>query len=227
MTTIADQLSLAQAQIAQSAAAVGRNSDEITLLAVSKTKPASMLREAYESGQRHFGENYLQEALEKQQQLTDLAIIWHFIGPIQSNKTRPIAEHFHWVHSVDRIKVARRLAEQRPADLAPLNICLQVNISDEESKSGVGADEVLTLAREVSQLDNIRLRGLMAIPMATQDPERQRAQFAKVKKLFNELKSEFSDIDTLSMGMSGDLDAAIAEQSTMVRLGTAIFGARK
>ncbi|BDY03556.1 YggS family pyridoxal phosphate-dependent enzyme [Ferrimonas sp. YFM] len=227
MTTIADQLSLAQEQIAQSAAVVGRNSDEITLLAVSKTKPASMLREAYEAGQRHFGENYLQESLEKQQQLTDLEIIWHFIGPIQSNKTRPIAEQFHWVHSVDRIKVARRLAEQRPHELPPLNICLQVNISDEESKSGASADEVTALAREVSQLENIRLRGLMAIPMATQDPEQQRAQFAKVKKLFNELKSEFSDIDTLSMGMSGDLDAAIAEQSTMVRLGTAIFGARK
>ncbi|WP_417346312.1 YggS family pyridoxal phosphate-dependent enzyme [Ferrimonas sp.] len=227
MTTIADQLSLAQEQIAQSAAVVGRNSDEITLLAVSKTKPASMLREAYEAGQRHFGENYLQESLEKQQQLADLEIIWHFIGPIQSNKTRPIAEHFQWVHSVDRIKVARRLAEQRPHELPPLNICLQVNISDEESKSGASADEVTALAREVSQLENIRLRGLMAIPMATQDPEQQRAQFAKVKKLFNELKSEFSDIDTLSMGMSGDLDAAIAEQSTMVRLGTAIFGARK
>ncbi|WP_028110417.1 YggS family pyridoxal phosphate-dependent enzyme [Ferrimonas futtsuensis] len=226
MTTIADQLSLAKAQIAQSAAAAGRNSDEITLLAVSKTKPASMLREAYEAGQRHFGENYLQESLEKQQQLTDLGIIWHFIGPIQSNKTRPIAEQFHWVHSVDRIKVARRLAKQRPAELAPLNICLQVNISDEESKSGASANEVLALAREVSQLQNVRLRGLMAIPMATPDPAQQRAQFAKVKKLFNELKSEFSDIDTLSMGMSGDLDAAIAEQSTMVRLGTAIFGAR-
>ncbi|TKB48756.1 YggS family pyridoxal phosphate-dependent enzyme [Ferrimonas sediminicola] len=227
MTTIADQLSLAQEQIAQSAAVVGRNPSDITLLAVSKTKPAAMLRDAYQAGQRHFGENYLQEALEKQQELADLAITWHFIGPIQSNKTRPIAQHFQWVHSVDRLKVARRLSEQRPAELAPLNVCLQVNISDEASKSGASADEVKQLAREIDRLDNLRLRGLMAIPMATRDPGAQRAQFAKVKKLFNELKSEFSDIDTLSMGMSGDLDAAIAEQSTMVRLGTAIFGARK
>ncbi|SDK11524.1 hypothetical protein SAMN04488540_11935 [Ferrimonas sediminum] len=227
MTTIADQLSLAQQRIAQSARNSDRHPDQITLLAVSKTKPAPLLQQAFEAGQRHFGENYLQEALEKQQQLAELPIIWHFIGPIQSNKTRPIAQHFDWVHSVDRLKIAQRLSEQRPASLPPLNLCIQVNVSHEASKSGVAADELMSLAEQIHDLPNLTLRGVMAIPMASSDPAHQRQQFSQVKKLFNELKSRFGGIDTLSMGMSGDLDAAIEQGSTMVRLGTAIFGARK
>ncbi|USD38190.1 YggS family pyridoxal phosphate-dependent enzyme [Ferrimonas sp. SCSIO 43195] len=227
MTTIADQLSLAQQRIAQSARNSDRHPDQITLLAVSKTKPAPLLQQAYDAGQRHFGENYLQEALEKQQQLAELPIVWHFIGPIQSNKTRPIAQHFDWVHSVDRLKIAQRLSEQRPATLPPLNLCIQVNVSHEASKSGVAADELMLLAEQIHDMPNLALRGVMAIPMASDDPAHQRQQFSQVKKLFNELKSRFSGIDTLSMGMSGDLDAAIEQGSTMVRLGTAIFGARK
>ncbi|WP_028114179.1 YggS family pyridoxal phosphate-dependent enzyme [Ferrimonas kyonanensis] len=227
MTTIADQLSLAQQRIAQSARNSDRHPDQITLLAVSKTKPAPLLQQAYDAGQRHFGENYLQEALEKQQQLAELPIVWHFIGPIQSNKTRPIAQHFDWVHSVDRLKIAQRLSEQRPATLPPLNLCIQVNVSHEASKSGVAADELMLLAEQIHDMPNLTLRGVMAIPMASDDPAHQRQQFSQVKKLFNELKSRFSGIDTLSMGMSGDLDAAIEQGSTMVRLGTAIFGARK
>ncbi|MFG1488153.1 YggS family pyridoxal phosphate-dependent enzyme, partial [Oceanospirillum sp. HFRX-1_2] len=172
------------------------------------------------------GENYLQESLDKQQELADLDIIWHFIGPIQSNKTRAIAENFQWVHSVDRLKVARRLSEQRPAELPPLNICLQVNISAEASKSGITVDELPELAREVAALPNLTLRGLMAIPAPADTLDAQRKPLAALRQAMEAIKAEHPQLDTLSMGMSGDLEAAIAEGSTMVRIGTAIFGAR-
>ena len=190
---------------------------------MSKTKPAAAVREAYAAGIRDFGENYLQEALEKQAELSELPLIWHFIGPIQSNKTKPIAEHFAWVHSVDRLKIAQRLSEQRPTGLPPLNICLQVNVSAEDSKSGCAPAELAALAQAVSQLPNLRLRGLMAIPEPTDDVAAQRAAFARLRELRDGLPLP---LDTLSMGMSHDLDAAIAEGATWVRIGTALFGAR-
>jgi len=190
---------------------------------VSKTKPAAAVREAHACGQRDFGENYLQEALNKQAELSDLALTWHFIGPIQSNKTRPIAEHFAWVHSVDRLKIAQRLSEQRPAHLPPLNICLQVNVSGEASKSGCAPEELPALALAVSQLPNLRLRGLMTIPEPTRDVAQQHAACARLRQLRDDLNLE---LDVLSMGMSDDLEAAIAEGATWVRIGTALFGAR-
>ncbi len=204
----------------------GRAQDEITLLAVSKTRPASDLRAAFDCGIRQFGENYLQEALEKIAELKDLPLVWHFIGPIQSNKTRQIAAHFDWVQSVDRAKIARRLSEQRPEAMAALNICLQVNISGEDSKSGVAPAELPALAQTVDELPRLRLRGLMAIPAATDDPERQRASFAELNGLFRSLQQSHPEVDTLSMGMSGDFEAAIAEGATLIRIGTTIFGAR-
>ncbi|MCP1641658.1 pyridoxal phosphate enzyme (YggS family) [Pseudomonas citronellolis] len=190
---------------------------------MSKTKPAADIREAHAAGLDDFGENYLQEALGKQVELADLALTWHFIGPIQSNKTRPIAEHFHWVHSVDRLKVAERLSAQRPADLPPLNVCLQVNVSGEDSKSGCAPEELPALARAVAALPNLKLRGLMAIPEPTEDIAAQRAAFARLRELLTALNL---GLDTLSMGMSHDLEAAIAEGATWVRIGTALFGAR-
>ncbi|MBS3669012.1 MULTISPECIES: YggS family pyridoxal phosphate-dependent enzyme [Halomonadaceae] len=207
----------------------GRAQDAAKLLAVSKTKPAAMIRQAWQLGQREFGENYLQEALEKQTELTDLdGIVWHFIGPLQSNKTRSVAEHFDWVHSVDRLKIAKRLSEQRPAHLAPLNICLQVNISREESKAGVLPEALEELAKEVATLPNLHLRGLMAIPAPAKDISAQRQPLAALREAFTALQSSLPDapLDTLSMGMSDDLEAAILEGATLVRLGTAIFGAR-
>ncbi|MBJ7548429.1 YggS family pyridoxal phosphate-dependent enzyme, partial [Pseudomonas sp. OA3] len=200
-----------------------RNLTDIGLLAVSKTKPAAAIREAHAAGLRDFGENYLQEALEKQTELSDLPLIWHFIGPIQSNKTRPIAEHFDWVHSVDRLKIAQRLSEQRPAHLPPLNICLQVNVSGEDSKSGCSPEALPELVKAVAALPNLRLRGLMAIPEPTDDIAAQHAAFAHLRQLRDDLAL---DLDTLSMGMSHDLGAAIAEGATWVRIGTALFGAR-
>ncbi|MCP1724003.1 pyridoxal phosphate enzyme (YggS family) [Pseudomonas citronellolis] len=190
---------------------------------MSKTKPAADIREAHAAGLDDFGENYLQEALGKQVELADLALTWHFIGPIQSNKTRPIAEHFHWVHSVDRLKVAERLSAQRPAHLPPLNVCLQVNVSGEASKSGCAPEELPALARAVAALPNLKLRGLMAIPEPTEDVAAQRAAFARLRELLTALNL---GLDTLSMGMSHDLEAAIAEGATWVRIGTALFGAR-
>jgi len=195
----------------------------VGLLAVSKTKPASDLREAYAAGLRDFGENYLQEALGKQAELSGLPLIWHFIGPIQSNKTRAIAENFAWVHSVDRLKIAQRLSEQRPADLPPLNICIQVNVSGEASKSGCTPEDLPALAQAISALPNLRLRGLMAIPEPTEDSDEQNAAFAAVRTLQDQLNLP---LDTLSMGMSHDLEAAIAQGATWVRIGTALFGAR-
>ena len=200
------------------------------MLAVSKTFPAEAVVEAMAAGQRAFGENYLQEALDKMQEVArlqpDAPVSWHFIGPIQSNKTRPIAASFQWVHTVERLKIAQRLSEQRPPELGPLDICLQVNISGEASKSGASPDELLVLAQAVAALPNLRLRGLMAIPEATSDQAAQRAAFARLRTLFEGLRASGLALDTLSMGMSGDLPAAIAEGATIVRIGSAIFGAR-
>ena len=223
MSTIAENIAKVGARIREAAQASQRNFADIGLLAVSKTKPADAIREAHAAGVCDFGENYLQEALEKQTQLADLPLIWHFIGPIQSNKTRPIAEHFDWVHSVDRLKIAQRLSEQRPAHLPALNICLQVNVSGEQSKSGGSPEELTALARAVVALPNLRLRGLMAIPEPTDDVAAQHAAFARLRQLRDELAL---NLDTLSMGMSHDLEAAIAEGATWVRIGTALFGAR-
>ncbi|NWB99339.1 YggS family pyridoxal phosphate-dependent enzyme [Pseudomonas gingeri] len=223
MTTIADNITAVAARIAAAAQATGRDSAAIGLLAVSKTKPAAAVREAYAAGLRDFGENYLQEALGKQLELTDLPLCWHFIGPIQSNKTRAIAEHFDWVHSVDRLKIAQRLSEQRPADLAPLNICIQVNVSGEASKSGCTPADLPALAAAISALPNLKLRGLMAIPEPTEERAEQDAAFATVRTLQDSLNLP---LDTLSMGMSHDLESAIAQGATWVRIGTALFGAR-
>lgn len=223
MSTIAENIAKVGARIREAAQASQRNLQDIGLLAVSKTKPADAVREAHAAGLRDFGENYLQEALEKQAALSDLPLIWHFIGPIQSNKTRPIAEHFDWVHSVDRLKIAQRLSDQRPAHLPALNICLQVNVSLEASKSGCSPEELPALARAISALPNLRLRGLMAIPEATDDVAAQHAAFARLRQLRDDLAL---NLDTLSMGMSHDLEAAIAEGATWVRIGTALFGAR-
>jgi len=207
----------------------GRPADATRLMAVSKTQPAERIREAYEAGQRDFGENYLQEALDKQAALAELdATVWHFIGPLQSNKTREVAEHFSWVHSVDRLKIARRLSDQRPAELGPLDICLQVNVSGEASKSGVPPEALEALAPEIAALPNLRLRGLMAIPAPADTPEAQRRPFAQLRESLERLNAVHPELalDTLSMGMSGDLEAAVQEGATWVRLGTAIFGAR-
>lgn len=227
MPCINNNLIKVQQQIHEAATATGREPADITLLAVSKTRTADELKQAYDHGQRHFGENYLQESLEKIDALSTLDdLCWHFIGPIQSNKTRPIAESFHWVHSVDRIKIARRLSEQRPEHLPALNICLQINISGEESKAGCLPEDTATLVAEITALPRINLRGLMAIPQATDDPEQQRDAFHRMQQLFTELKQNHPTLDTLSMGMSGDMAMAIAEGATIVRIGTAIFGAR-
>jgi len=204
---------------------VNRNG-EVTLLAASKAQTAEKLREAYQAGQTKFGENYLQEALNKQIELTDLNIEWHFIGPIQSNKTQPIAQHFSWVHGVDRLKIAQRLNDARPAELPPLQICLQVNISGEASKSGIAPNELFKLVKSVGALPKLRLRGLMTIPEPTDDEALQREQFKKMRLLLNDLKKEGIMLDTLSMGMSSDYKIAIEEGSTIVRIGSAIFGAR-
>lgn len=200
----------------------------MALLAVSKTFPAVTIREAVAAGQHRFGENYVQEALDKMAELADLRdqIEWHMIGPIQSNKTRAVAEHFDWVHTVDRLKIAQRLNEQRPAHLPPLQVCVQVNTSGEESKSGVAPDEALALAREVAELPRLRLRGVMALPAPSADPAEQSRQLAAVQVVYENLRSQGLPLDTLSMGMSSDLETAVAEGSTMVRVGTALFGQR-
>ncbi|UTW06215.1 YggS family pyridoxal phosphate-dependent enzyme [Pseudomonas benzenivorans] len=223
MSTIAENIAKVGARIREAAQASQRDCASIGLLAVSKTKPAGALRQAHAAGLRDFGENYLQEALEKQAELGDLELTWHFIGPIQSNKTRAIAEHFAWVHSVDRLKIAERLSAQRPPQLPPLNVCLQVNVSGEASKSGCAPEQLPALAEAVARLPHLRLRGLMCIPEPTDDPTAQRAAFARVRQLQEGLGL---DLDTLSMGMSHDLEAAITEGATWVRIGTALFGAR-
>lgn len=230
MSTIAHKLQAVDASIVAAASAAGRARADVQLLAVSKTFPAEAVLEAVEAGQTAFGENYLQEALDKIDAVSAVLpgrrIEWHFIGPIQSNKTRPIAASFDWVHTVDRLKIAQRLSEQRPEALGPLNICLQVNISGEASKSGVSEAELPALARHVAQLPRLRLRGLMAIPEPETDVGRQRAAFARLRRLFEALRADGMALDTLSMGMSADLGAAIAEGATIVRIGSAIFGSR-
>ncbi|KPZ02830.1 Uncharacterized protein ALO43_02590 [Pseudomonas tremae] len=223
MSTIAANISTLEQRIRDTAHAANRDPASVGLLAVSKTKPASDLREAYTEGLLHFGENYLQEALGKQLELNDLPLCWHFIGPIQSNKTRAIAENFAWVHSVDRLKIAQRLSEQRPDALEPLNICIQVNVSGEASKSGCAPQDLPELAAAINVLPRLKLRGLMAIPEPTDDPHEQAAAFAAVRTLQEQLGLP---LDTLSMGMSHDLEAAIAQGATWVRIGTALFGAR-
>jgi PLP dependent protein len=223
MSTIADNILQVSSRIQAATQAAHREEHSVQLLAVSKTKPAEALREAYAAGLRDFGENYLQEALGKQLELADLPLIWHFIGPIQSNKTRAIAEHFAWVHSVDRLKIAQRLSEQRPAELPPLNICIQVNVSGEDSKSGCSPADLPALAQAISELPRLKLRGLMAIPEPTDDRAAQDAAFAAVQSLQASLNLP---LDTLSMGMSHDLESAIAQGATWVRIGTALFGAR-
>ena len=217
-------------RITKAARGVGRDPSSVRLLAVSKAFPAPSVAEAARAGQRAFGENYVQEAIDKMDALAGSAhqpLEWHFIGPIQSNKTRAIAERFDWVQSVDRVKVAERLSDQRPVNLPPLNVLLQVNVSGEATKGGVAPDELGQLADLVSRLPRLRLRGVMAIPAPEADFARQRAAFAFTHELFRQLREHGSDLDTLSIGMSDDLEAAIAEGSTMVRVGTAIFGARK
>ncbi|WP_443692418.1 YggS family pyridoxal phosphate-dependent enzyme [Pseudomonas protegens] len=227
MSTIADNIAQVAERIRNACQAVQRDPHSVQLLAVSKTKPAAALREAHAAGLRDFGENYLQEALGKQQELADLPLSWHFIGPIQSNKTRAIAEHFDWVHSVDRLKIAQRLSEQRPAELPPLNICIQVNVSGEASKSGCAPADLPALASAIGALPRLQLRGLMAIPEPTEDRAAQDAAFAAVQRLNNDLRDSLNlPLDTLSMGMSHDLEAAIAQGASWVRIGTALFGAR-
>ncbi|BCA90573.1 MULTISPECIES: YggS family pyridoxal phosphate-dependent enzyme [Halomonadaceae] len=224
-----ESLASARERLRRALEDAGRSPTSATLLAVSKTKPAEMLREAWQHGQREFGENYLQEALDKQAALEDLdGIVWHFIGPLQSNKTRAVAEQFAWVHSVDRLKIAKRLSEQRPAALPPLNVCLQVNISREATKSGVLPEGTLALAQEIAALPGLALRGLMAIPAPAETLEAQRQPLAALRQLLEELQAALPEapLDTLSMGMSDDLEAAVLEGATLVRLGTAIFGAR-
>ena len=213
-------------RISKAAMDAQRDPGSITLMAVSKTKPSQDIILAYQAGARHFGENYLQEAQHKIAALNALPITWHFIGPIQSNKTRPIAELFDWVHSVDRLKVAQRLSDQRPHELNPLQICLQVNVSNEPSKSGVALHEAEALALAIDALPNIVLRGLMAIPEPSDEFEAQQSAFLKVRDLFEQIQRRIPHMDTLSMGMSQDLEAAIAEGATIVRIGTDIFGAR-
>ena len=212
--------------IAAAASQAGRNADDICLLVVSKNFPPDALCAAYNAGQLCFAENYVQEALDKIAALQELAIEWHFIGPIQSNKTRAIAENFSWVHSVDRLKVAERLSGQRPVTFPPLQVCLQVNISQEASKSGIAPDEVELLAHAVATLPNLKLRGLMTIPEPSDDVTEQRHSFAQLRKLYDRINQQGLQLDTLSMGMSHDFVSAIAEGATMVRIGTAIFGKR-
>ena len=226
MQNIEKNLALINQQIEQAATNYNREINNISLLAVSKRKPASDLRIAYECGQRNFGENFLQEAQAKMKQLADLDIVWHFIGPVQSNKTRALAESFDWVHCVDRVKIAQRLSDQRPESMSPLHICIQVNIDQEKSKSGVAPGDIIALAEAIRDLPKIRLRGLMAIPAQRSDFESQREPFARVKQALQDLQQHGLDCDTLSMGMSHDMQAAIAEGSTLVRIGTAIFGER-
>lgn len=226
---VSETLNGARQRLAQALRDADRPAESARLLAVSKTKPAALIREAYACGQREFGENYLQEALDKQAELADLNdIVWHFIGPLQSNKTRDIAAHFDWVHSIDRAKVARRLSQQRPSAQGPLNVCLQVNVSGEASKAGVTPQALDALADEVVALPNLQLRGLMAIPAPSRAVASQRQPLAHLRQLQEALRQRLlqAPLDTLSMGMSDDLEAAIMEGATLVRLGTAIFGAR-
>ncbi|WP_158937811.1 YggS family pyridoxal phosphate-dependent enzyme [Burkholderia sp. S171] len=225
---VARHLDEVRQRIAKAAADASRDASSVTLLAVSKTFPAEDVRAAFDAGQRAFGENYVQEAVAKISELADLRseVEWHFIGPLQSNKTKVVAENFDWVHSVDRLKIAERLSDQRGDNMAALNICLQVNVSGEASKSGVTPDETLALARAIAALPKLRLRGLMAIPEPAGTLDEQRAPHRRLREIMDTLRADGLELDTLSMGMSADIEAAILEGSTMVRIGTAIFGAR-
>lgn len=227
MTTISANLQAVKQRIAAACEAAGRDAATVALLAVSKTWPAGPVREAAAAGQRRFGESYVQEAIPKLAALADLALEWHFIGPLQSNKTRLVAESFAWVHSVERLKIAERLAAQRPPGLPPLNVCVQVNVSGEDSKSGCAPAEAPALCRAVAVLPNLRLRGLMAIPEPTQESALARRRFAALRALRDALNADGMGLDTLSMGMSHDLEEAIMEGATLVRVGTAIFGERQ
>ena len=224
--TIAQNIQSIRTHIADAEKKYARQSGSVQLLAVSKTRPIEDIQAAFNANQTHFGENYLQDALPKIRSLSEDTIEWHFIGPIQSNKTRQIAESFSWVHTVDRLKIAKRLSEQREPEQKPLNVCIQVNTSGESTKSGINIEETLTLAKEISLLANINLRGLMTIPASTTDFEKQRQPFYLLRELKDEIQSQGIELDTLSMGMTNDMEAAIAEGSTMVRIGTAIFGQR-
>ena len=226
MGDVAANVAKVRRRIETAARAADRDPATITLVAVSKYHPASAVREALAAGCHDLGESYADEGVAKQAEVADAAAVWHFIGPLQSNKTRLVAEHFDWVHSVDRLKIARRLSEQRPAERGPLPVCLQVNISGEASKSGADPAEVPELAAAVAELPGLQLRGLMAIPARAEDPEAQRQPFAALRALRDDLNARGLALDTLSMGMSGDLEAAIAEGATHVRVGTDIFGAR-
>jgi pyridoxal phosphate enzyme (YggS family) len=228
MSAISQHLEAVKHRISQAAASASRDAASVHLLAVSKTFPAEDVRACFEAGQRAFGENYVQEGIAKITELADLraGIEWHFIGPLQSNKTKPVAEQFDWVHSVDRLKIAERLSAQRPSGMAPLNVCLQVNVSGEASKSGVAPEEIASLARQINALPNLRLRGLMAIPEPADTLDEQRKPHARLHELMHTLRSDGLELDTLSIGMSADLEAAILEGATIVRIGTAIFGAR-
>lgn len=226
MTTIGERLLAVRARIEAAARVAGRDPAAVSLLAVSKTWPAAAVRAAAAAGQRAFGENYVQEGVEKIEALRDLALEWHFIGPLQSNKTRPVANAFDWVHGIDRVKIAERLSAQRDVHLPALNVCIQVNVSGEDSKSGVAPDEVAALAQAVAALPRLRLRGLMCIPEPTEDMALLRARFALLRRLRDELAGAGLELDTLSMGMSHDIEPAIAEGATIVRVGTAIFGER-
>ncbi|HCN97122.1 MAG: YggS family pyridoxal phosphate-dependent enzyme [Leclercia adecarboxylata] len=229
MNDIAHNLAQVRDKISAAATVCGRSSEEVTLLAVSKTKPASAIAEAIDAGQRMFGENYVQEGVEKIRHFREKGtadLQWHFIGPLQSNKSRLVAEHFDWCHTVDRLRIASRLSEQRPAEMPPLNVLIQINISDENSKSGIALEELEQLADQVAMLPGLRLRGLMAIPAPESDYDRQFAVARQMAVAFEALKTRFPTVDTLSLGMTDDMAAAIAAGSTMVRIGTAIFGAR-
>lgn len=225
MTTISNRLQhiLATIELAKTNA---QCTQQVNLLAVSKAQAVLAIRDAYAAGQTKFGENYLQEALEKQNELSDLAIEWHFIGPIQSNKTQSIAQHFTWVHSVDRLKIAQRLNDARPANLAPLQVCIQLNISNEVSKGGITPQELDTLAAEIVKLPQLKLRGLMAIPAPSNNKDQQRAQFKQVRECYDALLSKGFELDTLSIGMSDDYEIAIEQGATIVRIGSALFGSR-
>ena len=226
MSAIATNLQAVRARIAAAASAAGRTPESIRLLAVSKTKPLADVLAAAAAGQTAFGENYVQEGCEKAAATVDRDLEWHFIGPLQSNKTRPVAEHFAWVHSVDRLKIAERLSAQRPGDLPPLQVCVQVNVSGEASKSGCTPAEALALCQAVAALPNLRLRGLMAIPEPADAVAAQRAPLRRLRELYESIRAAGLPLDTLSMGMTHDLEAAVAEGATIVRVGTAIFGER-
>ena len=227
MIGVTENLALIKDLLTVSALNAERDPDSVRLLAVSKKQPLDKVLEAAAAGQRDFGENQVQEGVAKIEEIADAGLTWHFIGHLQTNKTRQVAEHFDWVHSIDRLRVARRLSEQRPANLPPLRVCLQVNIDDEPGKSGVDADALPELAAAVAELPNLELRGLMCLPAIRTDPDEQRVPFRRLRKLSEALAQTGIETDTLSMGMSGDFDAAIAEGATIVRIGTAVFGPRQ